>query len=70
MHQIYEVHAGAIDELLRDGMLVANGIIDPAYLSAPQNVSGYDQARELRLLSFAAAETWVRWWCEATPAKA
>jgi len=70
MHQIYEVHAGAIDELLRDGMLVANGIIDPAYLSAPQDVSGYDQARELRLLAFAAAETWVRWWSEATSAKA
>lgn len=67
MHEIYKVHAGAIDQLLRDGLLVANDVLDPSYLSAPQENSGYDQARELRLLALAAAETWARWWCDAAP---
>lgn len=69
MHEIYEAHAGAIDELLRNGMLMANGILDPSYLSAPREGARYDQVRELRLLALAAAEAWARWWCGATPVK-
>ncbi|ALH82264.1 asparagine synthase C-terminal domain-containing protein [Sphingopyxis macrogoltabida] len=51
--------------MLRGGRLVEAGLIDPESLARAGEGAWRDDGRDHRILTFAAAEAWVRWWEEA-----
>jgi asparagine synthase (glutamine-hydrolysing) len=59
---IYRRHGDALRAYIRHGSLVGADIIDRDYLDLPDDPSWRGMARTDRLLAFAAAESWVRWW--------
>ena len=59
---IYRRNKDQLHERLRHGMLARNGIFDPALLDVPEDPSWRGVERIQRILEFAAAENWVRWW--------
>lgn len=59
---IYRRNKDQLHERLRHGMLARNGILDPALLDVPEDPSWRGVERIQRILEFAAAENWVRWW--------
>lgn len=52
--------------MLEHGKLVETGLLDREWLRNLSQHSWRDDGRDLRLLSFAAAEAWVRWWEDAS----
>jgi asparagine synthase (glutamine-hydrolysing) len=59
---IYRRNKDRLHERLRHGLLTRNGIFDPALLDVPEDRSWRGVERIQRILEFAAAENWVRWW--------
>lgn len=59
---IYRSHRDRLHALLRGGVLAAAGIIDISLLDEPEDISWRGNAREQRILAFAAAESWARRW--------
>ncbi|SBV32738.1 Asparagine synthase [uncultured Sphingopyxis sp.] len=59
---IYRTQRDRLHELIRDGVLAAAGIIDISLLDEPEDISWRGNAREQRILAFAAAESWARHW--------
>lgn len=59
---IYRTQRDRLHEMLRGGVLAAAGIIDISLLDEPEDISWRGNAREQRLLAFAAAESWARQW--------
>jgi len=59
---IYRRNKDQLHERLRHGLLTRNGIFDPALLDVPEDPSWRGVERIQRILEFAAAENWVRWW--------
>ena len=59
---IYRSHRDRLHVLLRGGVLAAAGIIDISLLDEPEDISWRGNAREQRILAFAAAESWARQW--------
>ena len=59
---IYSTQRGRLHEMLRGGVLAAAGIIDISLLDEPEDISWRGNAREQRILAFAAAESWARRW--------
>ncbi|WP_037515040.1 asparagine synthase-related protein [Sphingopyxis sp. LC81] len=59
---IYRTHRDRLHEMLSGGVLAAAGIIDISILDEPEDVSWRGNAREQRILAFAAAESWARRW--------
>lgn len=50
--------------MLRGGRLVEAGLIDPGWLARAGEGNWQDDGRDHRILTFAAAEAWARWWEE------
>ena len=67
VRRVYEAQGNAAREMLTDGKLVAAGLIDPDWLARTADGDWRDDGRDLRLLSFAAAEAWVNWWTNEKP---
>ena len=59
---IYRTQRDRLHEMLRSGVLAAAGIIDISFLDEPEDISWRGNAREQRILAFAAAESWARRW--------
>ena len=59
---IYSTQRDRLHEMLRGGALAAAGIIDISFLDEREDMSWRGNAREQRILSFAAAESWARRW--------
>lgn len=59
---IYRTQRDRLHEMLRGGVLAAAGIIDISILNEPEDISWRGNAREQRILAFAAAESWARRW--------
>ncbi|MHA4836618.1 asparagine synthase-related protein [Sphingopyxis sp. MSC1_008] len=59
---IYRTQRDRLHEMLRGGVLAAAGIIDISLLDEPEDISWRGNAREQRILAFAAAESWARHW--------
>lgn len=62
LRRIFEAQLPAALELLSGGRLVEAGIVDPAFLGRAVHQAWRSDGRDHRILAFAAAETWVRWW--------
>lgn len=62
LRRIFDAQLSRALELLVGGRLVEAGIVDPAFLKHATKDAWRDDGRDHRILSFAAAETWVRWW--------
>src|SRR3546814_20957320 len=67
VRRVYEAQGNAAREMLTDGKLVVAGLIDPDWLARTADGDWRDDGRDLRLLSFAAAEAWVNWWTNEKP---
>ncbi len=59
---LYQSHRAALHELLKDGILMARGILAPDYLGEPDDPTWRGRRRIQRLLTFGAAEAWARHW--------
>lgn len=59
---IYRRNKDQLHERLRHGILAREGIFDPALLDVREDPSWRGVERIQRILEFAAAENWVRWW--------
>jgi len=59
---IYRHNRDQLHERLRHGLLARKGIFDSALLDFPEDPSWRGVERIQRILEFAAAENWVRWW--------
>lgn len=62
IRRVYETQGEAARGMLAGGTLVEAGLLDPAWLARAADGEWRDDGRHLRILSFAAAEAWVRWW--------
>lgn len=59
---IYRTHRAALHDRLREGVLAASGVLDLAFLDAPDDPTWRGAARMDRILTFVAAENWARYW--------
>lgn len=64
IRRVYAAQGRAARAMLLDGKLVAAGLLDPGWISRADPDDWRDDGRDLRMLSFASAETWVRWWTD------
>jgi asparagine synthase (glutamine-hydrolysing) len=62
LRRIFEAQLPAALELLAGGRLVEAGVVDPAFIGRTAAEAWRSDGRDHRILAFAAAETWVRWW--------
>ncbi|QNO25542.1 hypothetical protein EEB18_012065 [Sphingopyxis sp. OPL5] len=62
LRRIFDAQLPAALDLLRGGRLVDAGIVDPLFIDRAGEGVWRDDGRDLRILTFCAAETWVRWW--------
>lgn len=62
MREIYRTNADAIKEIILYGKLVAGGFVDVEYIDAADDPTWRGISRAQRLLQFAAAENWCRYW--------
>ena len=59
---IYRRNRDRLHDRLRNGLLASEGIFDPALLDRAEDPTWRGVERIQRILEFAAAENWVRWW--------
>lgn len=64
VRRVFDAQGAAALAMLRDGKLVGAGLIDPDWLVRASRETWREDGRDLRILTFAAAETWARWWEE------
>ncbi len=62
MHLLYRAKWRDLLDYLRDGLLVSHQVIDPAFLNTAFDPSAHGRPVAGRLLTFAAAESWARFW--------
>jgi asparagine synthase (glutamine-hydrolysing) len=62
VQEIYRQNQRQIKAMLNDGILAQQGFIDRLYINAADDYSWRGNARAQRLLQFAGAEMWVRYW--------
>mgnify|MGYP001465276791 CR=1 FL=1 len=66
LRRVFNAQGDAAIRMLADGRLIGAGVLDPDWLQRVRTESWKDDGRHLRLLAFAAAEAWVRWWEEGS----
>src|SRR3546814_4003543 len=66
LRRVFNARADDAIRMLVDGRLIAAGVLDPEWLRRVRSESWRDDGRDIRLLAFAAAEAWVRWWEEGS----
>lgn len=64
IRRVFDAQGEAAIAILRGGRLVEAGLIDPEWLARAGEGLWRDDGRDHRILTFAAAEAWVRWWEE------
>ncbi|ALJ15624.1 asparagine synthase-related protein [Sphingopyxis macrogoltabida] len=64
IRRVFDAQGEAAIAILRGGRLVEAGLIDPEWLERAGEGLWRDDGRDHRILTFAAAEAWVRWWEE------
>ncbi|WP_447759766.1 asparagine synthase-related protein [Sphingopyxis panaciterrae] len=64
IRRVFDAQGMAAIAMLRRGRLVEAGLIDPDWLKRAGEGVWQDDGRDHRILAFAAAEAWVRWWEE------
>ncbi|EZP83985.1 Asparagine synthase [Novosphingobium resinovorum] len=64
--QVYRRYRAALHAHLRGGLLERAGIFDAALLDIAEDPSWRGTARIQRILDFASAESWARWWSAAS----
>lgn len=64
IRRVFDAQGEAAIAMLRGGRLVEAGLIDPDWLNRAGEGVWQDDGRDHRMLTFAAAEAWVRWWEE------
>lgn len=62
LRRIFDAQLPVGLDLLRGGRLVEAGIVDPLFIDRAGEGAWRDDGRDLRILTFCAAEAWVRWW--------
>lgn len=61
-YAIYLEHRHAIHRMLSNGLLVRSGVLDRSFLDAATDPTWRGVDRVQRIMGFAAAESWARWW--------
>lgn len=64
IRRLFAAKGKAAIAMLLGGRLVEAGMIDPDWLARAAEGSWQDDGRDHRILTFAAAEAWARWWEE------
>ncbi|HEV7312611.1 asparagine synthase C-terminal domain-containing protein [Sphingopyxis sp.] len=64
IRRVFDAQGEAAIATLRVGRLVEAGLLDPDWLDRAGEGLWQDDGRDHRILTFAAAEAWVRWWEE------
>lgn len=64
IRRVFEAQGRTAIAMLRGGRLVEAGLIDPQWLERAGEGLWRDDGRDHRILTFSAAEAWVRWWEE------
>lgn len=64
IRRVFDAQGEAATAMLRGGRLVEAGVIDPDWLERAGEGLWRDDGRDHRILTFAAAEAWARWWEE------
>jgi len=62
IRRVYETQGKAARALLEGGKLIGAKLVDPGWIERAAAADWQDDGSDLRILSFAAAEAWVRWW--------
>ncbi|NYF30642.1 asparagine synthetase B family protein [Sphingopyxis sp. JAI108] len=62
LRRIFEAQLPQALNFLQGGRLVEAGIIDPLFIKRVGDGAWRDDGRDHRILTFCAAEAWVRWW--------
>lgn len=68
VRRVYEAQGDAARAMLKKGKLVETGLIDPGWVARTAEQDWRGDGRDLRLLSFAAAEAWINWWADGAEA--
>lgn len=75
MHAIYRAREQELKAILRGGLLMAHGVLDPAYIDQPDDPTWQGKPRARRMMSLGIAEAWARGWsrqatvCPAQPTR-
>lgn len=64
IQRIYDAQGAAARSMLMGGQLVEAGLVDSRWLAQSSDGDWLDDGRHLRILTFAAAEAWIRWWTD------
>lgn len=64
VRRVYDAQGDAARAMLKKGKLVEAGLIDPCWVARTAEHDWRGDGHDLRLLSFAAAETWINWWTD------
>lgn len=62
IRRVFDAQGEAAIAMLRSGRLVEAGLLDSDWLERAGEGLWQDDGRDHRILTFAAAEAWVRWW--------
>jgi asparagine synthase (glutamine-hydrolysing) len=62
MHSISRLRGEEIKDYLRGGLLMTEGLIDPAFIEEPHDPTWKGRARDRRMMALGAAESWARFW--------
>ncbi|OWQ91647.1 asparagine synthetase B family protein [Sphingopyxis witflariensis] len=68
VRRVYDAQGDAARAMLKKGKLVEAGLIDPCWVARTAESDWQGDGRDLRLLSFAAAEAWINWWTDGVEA--
>ena len=66
LRRVFDAQGDDAIRMLADGRLIAADVLDSDWLQRVRTERWKDDGRHLRLLAFAAAEAWVRWWEEGS----
>ena len=64
VRRVFDAQGTMAVDMLLEGKLVGAGLIDPDWLIRASKEGWRDDGRDHRILTFAAAEAWTRWWEE------
>ena len=64
IQRVYAAQGAAARSMLMGGRLVEAGLVDSRWLAQSPDGDWLDDGRHLRILTFAAAEAWIRWWTD------
>lgn len=62
MHSIYRLKGSELKAMLKNGLLMANGVLDPSFVDQPDDPTWRGKPRARRMMSLGIAEAWAQHW--------